>query len=352
MIMGANVASILLMLLVGYSDHLNPQAHPLLSCLGLAFPALLAINVCFLVFWAIFSLKRVIIPILGFLLCYVPVRTYFPLNLGPSEKADLKVITYNVAGYSADEDGVRGGGLKGALDYVAQQKDVDIVCLQEVTLKEKDKVPFLDVFPYIESQYFRTTGSGVTLLSKYPIVSSEPIKYGDGDFVSKAYTLDVNGKHVMVINNHLETAGLSSEERQDFHSMVHGDQDTEVARQASKKLLVKLGEHNVVRANQTRALARFVEQHANVPIILCADFNDSPISYSRYVVGQKLTDCFRESGNGLGWTFWRDAIRVRIDYIFCSSQLTPVSCKVDNSIKSSDHYPMICGLKMDGNAQK
>ena len=54
MIMGANVASILLMLLVGYSDHLNPQAHPLLSCLGLAFPALLAINVCFLVFWAIF----------------------------------------------------------------------------------------------------------------------------------------------------------------------------------------------------------------------------------------------------------------------------------------------------------
>ena len=40
------------------------------------------------------------------------------------------------------------------------------------------------------------------------------------------------------------------------------------------------------------------------------------------------------------------------DYIFCSSQLTPVSCKVDNSIKSSDHYPMICGLKMDGNAQK
>jgi hypothetical protein len=118
MIMGANVASILLMLLVGYSDHLNPQAHPLLSCLGLAFPALLAINVCFLVFWAIFSLKRVIVPILGFLLCYVPVRTYFPLNLGPSEKADLKVIAYNVAGYSADEDGVRGGGLKGALDYV------------------------------------------------------------------------------------------------------------------------------------------------------------------------------------------------------------------------------------------
>ena len=175
MIMGANVASILLMLLVGYSDHLNPQAHPLLSCLGLAFPALLAINVCFLVFWAIFSLKRVIVPILGFLLCYVPVRTYFPLNLGPSEKADLKVISYNVAGYSADEDGVRGGGLKGALDYVASC-DADVACLQEVTLREKEKERVGNRFPHVSSQYLRYSGSGVTLLSKYPIRKKELIE--------------------------------------------------------------------------------------------------------------------------------------------------------------------------------
>ena len=352
MIMGANVASIILMLLVGYSDRLNPQEHPMLSCLGLTFPAFLLINVCFLVFWAVFSLKRVIVPLLGFLLCYGPVRTYFPLNLGTAEEANLKVISYNVAGYSADEAGVRGGGLQGALDYVAQQEDADIVCLQEITLKAKDKARFQDVFPYIESQYFRTTGSGVTLLSKYPITSSEPIKYGDDDFVSKVFMLDVNGKPLMVINAHLETAGLSSSERQDFHSMVRGDKKTEVAREESKRLLVKLGAHNVVRANQVRALARYIGQHTDVPVIFCGDFNDTPISYSRYVIGQHLTDCFRESGNGLGWSFWRDAIRVRIDHIFCSSQLTPVSCKVDDSIKSSDHYPMICGLKMDGNAQK
>ena len=242
MIMGANVASIILMLLVGYSDRLNPQEHPMLSCLGLTFPAFLLINVCFLVFWAVFSLKRVIVPLLGFLLCYGPVRTYFPLNLGTAEEANLKVISYNVAGYSADEAGVRGGGLQGALDYVAREE--------------------------------------------------------------------------------------------------------------SKRLLVKLGAHNVVRANQVRALARYIGQHTDVPVIFCGDFNDTPISYSRYVIGQHLTDCFRESGNGLGWSFWRDAIRVRIDHIFCSSQLTPVSCNEDDSIKLSDHYPMICGLKMDGNAQK
>ena len=352
MIMGANVASIILMLLVGYSDHLNPQEHPILSCLGLTFPVFLAINFGFLVFWAVFSLKRVIVPILGFMICYSPVRSYFPLNVSSSESVDLKVVTYNVAGYSADEKGVRGGGLEGALDYVSKQKDADIICLQEVTLLAKEKEPFLSTFPYIESYYLKASGSAVALLSKYPIISHESVCYDNENFVSIAYTLNVKGKPFMVINSHLATAGLSSEDRHDFNSMVHGDKKTEVAREESERLLVKLGEQNVVRSRQVRSLVQFLKRHTDIPILLCGDFNDSPISYSRYSIGRHLTDCFRETGNGLGWTFWRDAIRVRIDYIFCSSHLTPVSCKVDNSVNSSDHYPMICGLKMGGNAQK
>ena len=34
LIAGANIATILLMLLAGYSDRLNPAEHPLLSVLG------------------------------------------------------------------------------------------------------------------------------------------------------------------------------------------------------------------------------------------------------------------------------------------------------------------------------
>jgi hypothetical protein len=44
MVAGANVATILLMFLVGFSDHLNPVSHPSLSNLGLAFPVFLFIN--------------------------------------------------------------------------------------------------------------------------------------------------------------------------------------------------------------------------------------------------------------------------------------------------------------------
>ena len=48
---GANVASILIMLLVGHADMLNPEQFPRLSNIGLVFPGLLVINILFLVFW-------------------------------------------------------------------------------------------------------------------------------------------------------------------------------------------------------------------------------------------------------------------------------------------------------------
>ena len=77
---GANVASLLTMLLVGYSDCLNPVDYPILANAGLAFPLLLFVNVCFLVFWVLFKWKGVLLSLVGFIVCYSPIRTYFPLN--------------------------------------------------------------------------------------------------------------------------------------------------------------------------------------------------------------------------------------------------------------------------------
>ena len=47
MLTGANVATVIVMLLVGYSDHLNPTDHPMLSTVGMAFPFFLLMNMAF-----------------------------------------------------------------------------------------------------------------------------------------------------------------------------------------------------------------------------------------------------------------------------------------------------------------
>ena len=51
MVGGANVATVVVMLMVGFADRLNPADYPTLSCLGLAFPVFLVINLLFIFFW-------------------------------------------------------------------------------------------------------------------------------------------------------------------------------------------------------------------------------------------------------------------------------------------------------------
>ena len=99
LIIGANVATVIMMLLVGYSGRLNPESFPILSNACLTFPIFLVINVFFLFFWLLFYPKGTLVSLLGIIISYVPVRTYCPLNL-KSEKpvGCIKVMTYNVDG--------------------------------------------------------------------------------------------------------------------------------------------------------------------------------------------------------------------------------------------------------------
>ena len=58
------------------------------------------------------------------------------------------------------------------------------------------------------------------------------------------------------------------------------------------------------------AVEDYLAQHKDKPVILCGDFNDTPISYTRHrVASLGLTDAFREAGQGFGFSFRRNAIR-------------------------------------------
>ena len=70
MIAGANVATIIIMLLVGFSDFFQPEKFAALANLGLLFPVFLIVNLGFLLFWLLFRSKYAIIPFLGFLILF------------------------------------------------------------------------------------------------------------------------------------------------------------------------------------------------------------------------------------------------------------------------------------------
>ena len=83
------------------------------------------------------------------------------------------------------------------------------------------------------------------------------------------------------------------------------------------------------------------------PVILAGDFNAVPNSYEYYSLGKNLKDVFVEAGNGSSTSFHDYKFPIRIDFVFCSKELKPISYKVDRSVKLSDHFPVITTFKID-----
>ena len=218
---GANIATILVMLFVGYSDRFNPVDHTLLSTIGLTFPVFLCINIAFTAFWIIFSVRRVIIPLVGFIVCYAPVRVYAPLNINKAlPDSTIKVLSYNVWTFKDWTDVSEPCRI---LDYLIEQ-NADIVCLQESgTIKVKrDIINKRMATLYAYSDTVKPSGSTdeITVFSKFPIVGKENINYESKNNHSAAFRLNVHGDTVIFIANHLESIGLSSDEKKSFKSMM------------------------------------------------------------------------------------------------------------------------------------
>ena len=113
------------------------------------------------------------------------------------------------------------------------------------------------------------------------------------------------------------------------------------------QLAAELGGNDaaVARAAQADAVAGFVRANARRPLILCGDFNDTPVSYTRCRIARAgLTDAYEARGTGIGRSFYRDAIYVRIDHIFCSGHFRPVSCHTDPGFTVADHCPVFAVL--------
>ena len=345
---GANVATVLLMLLSGYADRLHPADYPQLALMGMAFPLLLLANLLFLFFWLVVRWRRVWIPVVGFVLAYVPISIYMPLNRpADTSETTLKVVSWNVCAYGGNYK--YENGFETVLDYLNRQ-DADIVCLQEDvdTWRRYVFESFRKTYPYNDTTVLRNTKAsmnGIGIHSRYPIIRKERIAYESLSNGSVAYYLKVGADTVLVVNNHLESTHLSAADRLRYKDMLKGNMETDTARAESVLLAGKLGAATVKRAHQAEAVREYIRQHSQYPVIVCGDFNDSPLSYARRTMADGLTDCFRSRGNGIGLSYNQKGFFVRIDYILCSDDFEPLRCEVDSKIDCSDHYPVLCWLK-------
>jgi endonuclease/exonuclease/phosphatase family metal-dependent hydrolase len=347
LLVGANIGVILLLLLIGFSGHLDPSVHPRLSTLGLTFPAPLLINFCFLVFWLFAKPRYALVPFVGFVLAYVPVRAYFPLNVPHSApEGAIKVISYNVEGFGFRELKGSNDSINPITAYLRDSK-ADIICLQEAGGHELRADSILKHFyPYTCFQMKDSSGDVLAVYSQYPIQRVERIDYPSRGNLSIACELDVNGRKVLLVNNHFETNGLEPEDKDGFRRLVKRDDNYEEAKTDTRNLFVKLSNASKMRAPQVDQVMRYISsRRGGKSVIALGDFNETPISYSQHRFAEKLTDCYAATANGPGFSYNRSHMLVRIDHIFCSDDFTPYACHVDRSVAVSDHYPVVCWLK-------
>ncbi len=350
-----NVLFATLLLLSAYSPYLQPTTHPVASCFGLVFPIFALINGLFLCFWLIVQrYKYALLSLLALLLCYSQIRTYLPLNFSTKKppQNSFKLLSYNIMGFDNTIKEKDGNPI---LNYLKESK-ADILCLQEyVTIKarhhlsQSDVEDALSAYPYKSIQ---TVGNNkghtncIACYSKYPILSSRPIPYKSEYNGSVIYELKIGEDTVTLINNHFESNKLTKEDKVIYENMIKSP-ETDKLKSGARVLIKKLAEASAIRAPQADSIAKYIKQNKHAYILVCGDFNDTPISYTHRIVSESLNDTYTDSGLGLGISYNQNRFYFRIDNILASKNFKSYKCTVDHSIKESDHYPIWCYLKKE-----
>lgn len=346
---------ILLFILSAYSDRVSPDTSVFFSYLGLAFPILGFFNLCFVFYWLlVWKWKMLLVNIVTVLLCFGPISSYFPIHFKTkeiSEENTIKVLTYNVmcfgfSNHSVDEPNK-------IVEYIANS-EADIVCLQEYWFTNNNK--FLTdiklkrafgMYKYrsiIPLSVVSGQTVGIAVYSKFPILSSKRIDYKSKFNGSSMHRIKIKDKTLVLFNNHLESFKLTSEDKSKYYSFIK-NMNTETFDKMKVSIQEKLGPAFRIRARQAEQIAKDIAATESDYLLVCGDFNDTPISYAHRTILGNLKDAYAKSGSGLGVTYNQNLFWFRIDNIFCSKNMVPINSTVDK-VRYSDHYPLWCYLEL------
>ena len=356
MIAMLNFICALFFIVTAFSDAISPNQIILFPYLGLFFPFLLIINFFFLIYWLIVRKWMMFFIILcSFLMCWKRVTLYVPFHPIPvdvSEKNVIKVLTYNVMAFGYQNHTTTEPNP--IIQYIADS-GADIVCLQEymvgtqaniITQEKVEKA--LNMYPYnytVPLVKKNRYSIGLAIFSKYPIRNSRKIRYDSTFNGSTVHELDVKGKKLLVVNNHFESFKLTMEDRSKYAEFIK-TMNTDTFDEFKETVQQKFGTAYMIRAEQAEIVTEEIQQLQGDYLIVCGDYNDTPISYVYRKIKDSMVDAYASSGNGPGITYHQNYFWFRIDHIIHSRNMKAYKAKVDN-ISFSDHYPMWCYLEMN-----
>ncbi|MBN2669188.1 MAG: endonuclease/exonuclease/phosphatase family protein [Bacteroidales bacterium] len=343
-----NLALIFLLIVALLSKYLSPSLFIPINLIGMTYPFLVVLLFLYIIINLFFKQWNWFFINIGVLLLgWIQLTSWIQWNKTSELRADFKILSYNVRLFDLYDWKNNIENRNKMLKFIDEQK-ADIVSFQEFYYDNKD-VLVDSISQKLNMPYYYITDSkflygsshfGQAIFSKFPIIKSDLIQYPNTTNMSMFCDIKINDKGIVrIFSNHLESYRFSKADYE-LAENVTDTFDLEVNKYLSiynrmKKAMIK-------RSYQADKLSSYIKS-SPYPVIVTGDFNDTPNSYTYYIIRGDLNDAFIESGNGVSNTYKGAFPAFRIDFILHSKEIKSQNYK-RLIYNGSDHYPISCEI--------
>lgn len=346
---------IICLLAADFAPLVSPARAWPLAFLGLSHPALFMVNILFLLFWLLRRKKQLYYTLVTLLISLFHFSKQYQISFGEQDHAPdsaFKLMSWNVKlfdlyNWSGNKD------TRSKMFDLIKSENPDVLCVQEFYSEDTGEFRNLDSLrahlrhAYSSHAYTitlrKTDHWGVATFSKFPIINEGKIVFNNRSNNICLYTdIVAKGDTIRIYNMHLQSINFGYADIRFVETMLSKEEARDEI-ENSKSILRRMKRAYSRRAEQANAIALHM-QSCRYPMIICGDFNDTPVSYTYNILSGNMNDAFRESGSGFGKTFVNPLPMPRIDYIFHSGTLQSWEFNTIETTGMSDHYPVCCKI--------
>ncbi len=341
LIFGLNLLCLLAALCAPF---INPKYFWPPELFGLFFRIFMLLHIFLTLIFIIGRVKPLIwTGIIAFLVC-IPSFSHsiamHPWADTGDEHSGITIMTYNVNDLSYFNSPLV---ISEVLHTVRKTKP-DIICLQEYMNPGKSE-PFIDkmkalgythYYEYITDKIGGLGAVGQAFFSKIPLYNIQPVPFHNT--ANGAVSADfVNGQDTLrLFNVHFQSVTLRQHQLKIPTSLQDFDSPQ---KDYYRMVFVKLMWAVRKRSYQALEVKEAVEKSPH-KVIVCGDFNDSPLSFTYRQMTEKLDDSFLKTNFGMGSTFGGPIPIQRIDYILTDPGIQTGQTHVIHN-PGSDHFPVM-----------
>jgi endonuclease/exonuclease/phosphatase family metal-dependent hydrolase len=336
-----------LLLAASYTaPYIKASSATLPAFMGLLFPYLAITNMLLVAFWLVRLKNRFLLSLVLLVAGYGHLSRIVQFNSRneyPASEA-IRVLSVNVKSLGLNGPEFQTRDAAKVFDFL-REGVYDVYCFQEFFHTDRKDFSPLDSFlaltateyDHIEFPVlFRNNKFGIATFSRYPIVDQGLVDIETRGTNLCIYTdLKIGNRTVRVYNVHLESLHFSKEEME----FLTGENDEWSLKEIEKAegVIARMSSAFHNRAEQSDILRAHM-LNCPYPMIVCGDFNATPVSHTYHSIANGMKDAFKERGNGFGFTFNGPIPMLRIDYILYSEPLQLEFFQIiDTDI--SDHHP-------------